>query len=99
MRLHKRAALPGNEQAVIAAQPPMDGAMAMVIECWRKLHGSRALGFGCMGPIPFDAVLGWAKWRRLDRELTEMLLVAIEKLDSDRVEREESKRALAQGGK
>jgi len=99
MRIHNRAALPGNEQRTLAAQPEGDSATEMVIRCWRDLEGERPLGFGCVGLIPFRAVLAWASFHRLDRELTEMLIAVIERLDADRAERDAAKRALKDGGR
>lgn len=99
MRIHGRAALPGYERDVLAERPPIDAAMAMVLEAWRSLETERPLGYGCVGYIPESKVREWARWERLDRELTEMLIAVIRKLDAARMERDAAERAQKQGGK
>ena len=98
MRLHEREAHPGTEQELLAAEPSTDWAMAMVLDAWRRLESERPLGFGAVGLIPVLAVIAWAAFRRLDRDLTEMLIDVIQKLDADRAERDAAARALKDGG-
>ncbi len=94
MRLHKREARPGTEQEVISRQPSIDAAILMCIECWHDLASCRPEGFAGRGSIPFTAILTWADFKQLDRELTAVLIVVIRRLDHERAERESSRNAL-----
>lgn len=78
---------------MLGREPGVDEAMRMCLEAWAHLSTCRSFGMGA-GPIPFTAVLAWAKWKRLDRELTELLVAVIQRLDRDFLESEQSKRAL-----
>lgn len=99
MRVHGREAAEGFEQEVLAAAPDVDAAMEMVIACLRELEGDRALGFGVVGFLPYRALRAWARDEGLDRELFVMLKAVIQRLDSDRVERDAARRALEAGGR
>lgn len=74
--------------------PTLDDAMGLCIECWQALESCRPLGFGDVGPIPYTAILAWAEFQQLDRELTTMLIDVIHHLDVKRSERIASERAL-----
>lgn len=99
MRIHHRPALPGFERETLAGAPETDTAMAMVIAAWRDLEGERPLGYGVVGFIPYRAVLAWSSFNRLDRELTEMLVTVLQRLDADRADRDAAARALKSGGR
>jgi hypothetical protein len=43
------------------------------------------------GPIPWTAIVEWARFHGLDREATGVLVTVIRRLDNDRAEREASK--------
>ena len=94
MRLHEREAHPGHEQDVLAAQPECDAAMLLVISAWRDLAGDRGIGFGALGSIWWASLDRWAMRKGLDRELFDMLVPVIQRLDADRMERDAAARAL-----
>lgn len=99
MRLHERAALPGAEQEIMAARPACDGPMDLAIDCWHSLEGDRPLGVGAVGMIPFSAIDTWARRRRVDGPMFDVLEAVIRRLDGERMEREASERALRNGGR
>ncbi len=78
----------------MSAQPRMDAAMLMCVECWHDLASCRADGYSGRGQIPFTAILAWSDFKQLDRDLTAMLITVIRRLDYDRTEREASRRSL-----
>lgn len=93
MRLHFRQPTP-HEQEILSRQPECDEAMTLCISAWHELGTCRPVGMSGAGAIPFTATLQWAQFRGLDRELTEILLTVINKLDCERAEREASQRSL-----
>jgi hypothetical protein len=44
-----------------------------------------------VGPIPWTAMIAWARFHGLDREATGVLVAVIRRLDNDRAERDASK--------
>lgn len=46
------------------------------------LSGSRPIGFGGSGPIPWHRVIEFADYHSLDRELTDVLIAVVQKLDN-----------------
>lgn len=42
------------------------------------------------GPIPHDAVVRWGRWERLDRAAIRILIASIQRVDMDRLEREQA---------
>lgn len=70
----------------------------LVVECWHDLGADRQMGFGVIGCIPFASIVTWAQFNELDRDSTMLIVAVIRRLDSDRANREASKRALEGGG-
>jgi len=61
--------------------------MRRCIDCWYDLDSCRRVEPMCTGPIPFTAILEWARLHRLDREWTVLLVDVIRYLDIMRSER------------
>lgn len=76
---------------MLAAEPPIDSAMAMCIEAWDDLQSERPLGFGVAGYIPFTAIGDWADREGLDAELFKLLKHVLRRLDRDRATKEAAK--------
>jgi hypothetical protein len=93
LRLKKREPS-RTEQDILDEQPEHDEAMAMCVEAWHDLHSERPLGMAGAGLIPWRAMLEWARFHRLDREATKVVITVLRKLDHDRAEREASRAAL-----
>lgn len=65
----------------------------MCIEAWADLGTCRSFGLG-VGPIPWTAIVAWAKSERLDRDLRKLLVAVIRRLDRDFLEAQASKNSL-----
>lgn len=65
--------------------------MLLCIEAWEDLHSCRPVGFAGAGLIPWTAIVEWCRFRELDRDVMQMLVMVLRKLDYDRAEREASK--------
>lgn len=107
LREKDREPKPGTERDTLAAEPERDMAMSLCIECWQALSSERTprlhalVGKGgamaiktTEGPIPFTAVLDWARFNRLDRELTDIVVEVVRMLDADRADRIASEMSL-----
>lgn len=95
MRLEQRGPRPGNERTILSKRPEYDSAIARCVSCLHTLASERRRDQGITGPIPFRAILAWAVYKRLDREMTDVLLFVIGQHESDRQSSEASKAALA----
>jgi hypothetical protein len=88
----------GDEQDILDAEPEIEPheviAFELCIEAWNDLSAERHLGFGVMGCIPFGALLKWAEFWDLDKEVTQTIAHVIRNLDADRLEREDADRRL-----
>jgi len=51
------------------------------------------------GAIPWDVIVDWAKFERLDREFAVMLIYVIRTLDNDRAEAQAAKARLNAAGR
>lgn len=89
LRLRRRPASP-DEQAILDRQPPHDDGVALCLTAWAELSTCRPIGMA-VGPIPWTAIIEWARFHGLDREATGVLVSVIRRLDNDRAEREHSK--------
>ncbi len=72
-------------------QPILDVAALLCLDAWQTLETCRALGYGVLGPIPYTAILAWAREHRLDPEARMILVDTIRTLDRDRMERASNK--------
>lgn len=78
--------------AIRAKEPPTDLAVSTCISAWWDLSTERSIGI-VVGPIPWSKIVAWCRFRRLDRDLTELVVVVIRQLDNDRAEAEAAARA------
>lgn len=65
-----------------------------MLECWRAVEGDRHIGFGAVGPIPFEALDAWARRHRIEGRMFDVLEIVIRRIDGERMEREAAERAL-----
>lgn len=72
------------------AQPVLDAASSIALNCWRDLDASRPQGYGPPGPIPYEAIELWTRANALDRDWLHLLVAVIHRLDIERAERIES---------
>jgi hypothetical protein len=79
--------------------PHSSEAIRMCVNAWHQLEGSRHIGYGVVGAIPFESLVAWADVNRLDRETFELLCIVIAYLDGERAASDASKRVLAKKGK
>lgn len=68
--------------------------MSLCLTCWTDLDSCRLIGPMGAGAIPYTAILAWAQFQRVDRELTHVLIDVIRILDVHRLERLTSKESL-----
>lgn len=68
--------------------------MSLCLTCWTDLDSCRSIGPMGAGAIPYTAILMWAQFQRVDRELTHVLIDVIRILDVARLERLTSKESL-----
>lgn len=66
--------------------------MDACLRAWHDLSTCRQVGMS-QGPIPFTAMLEWARFYRLDREATLLVWAVVRRLDRDHLERVASKGA------
>ncbi len=98
LKLKQRA--PSREEAerLTRDRPEFDSITERVahdiFRCWNDCGPNRQLGFGATGCIPRDAVIAWCRWEGLDRESIEIYWAVIQRLDADRIDREETERRL-----
>jgi hypothetical protein len=64
--------------------------VALCLTAWAELSTCRPIGMA-VGPIPWTAIIAWARFHGLDREATGVLVTVIRRLDNDRAERDASK--------
>jgi hypothetical protein len=88
MRLHKRGPS-SSERRILDARPEIDDCAEDILRCWHDLESCRAIGM-VVGPIPWTAVIEWARLHRLDRRATMLLADVIRYLDAKRADRERS---------
>lgn len=88
MRLHKRSAT-REEQRILDVRPELDDCAEDILRCWHDLESCRPMGL-VVGPIPWTAIIEWARLHRWDREATVLLADVIRYLDTQRVARERS---------
>lgn len=78
---------------MLAEEPEQDAAMAICLSAWRDLSTCRPIGMA-VGPVPFTALLEWARFHSLDREATRIVWSVVRRIDADRAEAEASKDRL-----
>jgi hypothetical protein len=71
---------------ILAAEPPQDGAMAVVLTAWDDVMRMRPMGFD-VGLVPTDKMMWWCDRQGMDEESADLLWAVIKRLDRDDRER------------
>lgn len=86
-----------SEQEILDAEPRLESVEQRqrdyVLLVWNVLSTDRAVGLA-MGCIPFTAIKAWAEWEGLDRDATMILVDVFQRLEADRIEREDARRRM-----
>lgn len=59
----------------------MQPGLALYYEAFFDLTTCRGMGFGSVGPIPWTAIVEYARFYRFDEEQTDALLFYVRRLD------------------
>jgi hypothetical protein len=65
----------------IAGAPQLRPGLEHYWDAFSDLTGERQLGFGAPGPIPWSAKMQWARYHRMSREETDVLLFLVDRMD------------------
>ena len=71
---------------ILAAEPPQDNAMGIVLEAWDDLQTERPMGMD-LGPVPWSSCRDWCQDHGLDAQGARILWTVIKRIDRDDRER------------
>jgi hypothetical protein len=74
----------------------LDTAASVVLACWHDLDTCRVVSGEYVGPIPWTAIVEWARMLELELDVTLALADAIRIVDADRMERIASEKRTKQ---
>ncbi len=83
-RLYGSAARPlsPDERDLLTSRPQLDAGSILMYKCYIKVSTTRSMGFGMVGPIPWDRIVDWCTIRGIRGRAAEFLIDVVQRVDS-----------------